>query len=231
MRKVALLVSAAVMASLAVSVPAYADIIEVNASAIQGDNVLFNDGVQTGTEVFGHTQAGTDVRFTGTTTNGNVIRANGGQARIEGALNTGTANPNDTFSLTSLTWALVGGNTFNNLEFNLFNPTDTDATVDFFVTNNFGVTEEFLNRSLSGSGSNFFGFQGVGGQSIAQFRFVVDGGEAVLDTRQIRLDEVTSTPAIPEPATWGMMLIGFGAVGGMMRRKRQHAKSVRVRYA
>jgi hypothetical protein len=26
-------------------------------------------------------------------------------------------------------------------------------------------------------------------------------------------------PAIPEPATWGMMILGFGAVGGMMRRR------------
>jgi outer membrane lipase/esterase len=27
------------------------------------------------------------------------------------------------------------------------------------------------------------------------------------------------TAAVPEPATWGMMIIGFGAVGGMMRRR------------
>jgi len=26
------------------------------------------------------------------------------------------------------------------------------------------------------------------------------------------------TPAVPEPATWAMMLIGFGLVGGMVRR-------------
>jgi hypothetical protein len=30
---------------------------------------------------------------------------------------------------------------------------------------------------------------------------------------------LTSTPAVPEPATWGMMLIGFGAIGAAMRRK------------
>ena len=33
--------------------------------------------------------------------------------------------------------------------------------------------------------------------------------------------------AIPEPATWGMMLLGFGAIGSVVRRKRR----VSVRYA
>ena len=31
---------------------------------------------------------------------------------------------------------------------------------------------------------------------------------------------VTVSPAIPEPATWAMMLLGFGAVGVAMRRRR-----------
>jgi CHRD domain/PEP-CTERM motif len=33
---------------------------------------------------------------------------------------------------------------------------------------------------------------------------------------------------IPEPASWGMMIVGFGLIGGKMRRRRQ---SVRVAYA
>ena len=31
---------------------------------------------------------------------------------------------------------------------------------------------------------------------------------------------ITIRPAVPEPATWAMMLIGFGAVGFAMRRRR-----------
>ena len=31
------------------------------------------------------------------------------------------------------------------------------------------------------------------------------------------------TPAVPEPATWAMMIAGFGLVGGVMRRRRVSA--------
>ena len=43
------------------------------------------------------------------------------------------------------------------------------------------------------------------------------------------LDNVAVT-AVPEPATWGMMLLGFGAVGGMVRSRRRH-KVARIRFA
>lgn len=42
------------------------------------------------------------------------------------------------------------------------------------------------------------------------------------------LNGVTVTPgAVPEPATWAMMIIGFGAVGGALRRR----STIAVRYA
>jgi hypothetical protein len=42
--------------------------------------------------------------------------------------------------------------------------------------------------------------------------------------------QAQNQPAIPEPATWGMMLLGFGAIGAMMRRKKAAAGKSRVRY-
>jgi hypothetical protein len=32
-------------------------------------------------------------------------------------------------------------------------------------------------------------------------------------------DTVTPAPAVPEPATWGMLVLGFFAIGGLMRRR------------
>lgn len=37
------------------------------------------------------------------------------------------------------------------------------------------------------------------------------------------------TPAVPEPATWAFMILGFGAIGGAMRRNRK--ANVKVNYA
>ena len=35
------------------------------------------------------------------------------------------------------------------------------------------------------------------------------------------LDNIRLTAAVPEPSTWAMMLIGFGAIGFSMRRRRK----------
>jgi len=50
------------------------------------------------------------------------------------------------------------------------------------------------------------------------------GSRAGLGVR-ITNDVVVDVSAIPEPATWAMMLIGFGAIGGAMRSRRRVAVS------
>lgn len=54
-----------------------------------------------------------------------------------------------------------------------------------------------------------------------------DGIKKRLDVSHITA--YSSTAAVPEPATWAMMLLGFGAIGFGMRRRR--SDSVRVRFA
>ena len=48
------------------------------------------------------------------------------------------------------------------------------------------------------------------------FRFGVSGDQINLHT--LALDGTLA--AVPEPATWAMMLAGFGVVGGLARRRR-----------
>jgi hypothetical protein len=207
---------AAALAAFSVASPAMATIIQVDASTIQGANVLFNSGTQTGTEVFGNTNLGNNtVRFTGTTLGGgNTIAANGGQARVEGGEDMVSSNPNDTLLLTRLDFGLINLATFNNLEFNIFGG---DATsVNFRIVDNGGQVFNFSNTL--GNGGNFFGFQGIDNQTISTVSATLVGG-GVQDFRQIRLDGFAAASAVPEPATWAMMLIGFGAVGFSMRRR------------
>ena len=40
------------------------------------------------------------------------------------------------------------------------------------------------------------------------------------------LDNVSVTAAVPEPATWGMMIVGFGAVGASLRSRRRSGAAV-----
>ena len=207
--------------SLAVVAPASATIVQVGANTIQGDNVLFNNNPQSGTTVIGHTQSGTIVEFAGTTFDlGNVISASGGQASLEGTA---------TSRLTSLNWHLVGGNTFNNLEFDINTVLNGrngggSTSVNITIFDNDGDPFFFNNLALvNGNGQNRFGFQGQGGETIASIFMTFNGGNGVQDVRQVRLDE-TVTAAVPEPSTWAMMILGFGGVGFMAyRRKKQGA--------
>ena len=59
------------------------------------------------------------------------------------------------------------------------------------------------------------------GIKTLQFDFAPDIGSG----RQFRVEGVFSSPPnpIPEPATWAMMIMGFGGIGVMMRRRRRRA--------
>ena len=69
------------------------------------------------------------------------------------------------------------------------------------------------------SGFNQFAFRGIASNSTNIFglRF---GGSYILATGTADGQVVTG---VPEPGTWAMMLIGFGAVGFAMRRRKHRA--------
>jgi hypothetical protein len=209
------LLTAVATSALTLTTPAAADIIPVPASSIQGENVLFNDdkSVETGKEVDGVTnrsRAGVTFRST------ENLRAGGGQATITGDLDASTNSPTDTLGITNLSFEMTDGGTFNNLELNLLAGTAT--SVAFTLIDNMGqiFSGADFTFALDGNGQNFFGFQGINGQSIANVSFLANG--TIDKVQQIRLDAVTS--AIPEPAVWAMMLIGFGGIGSAMRRRK-----------
>jgi hypothetical protein len=74
--------------------------------------------------------------------------------------------------------------------------------------------------TLDSSGQNKFTLTGSGINSLA---FTFDPG--ILTAKQFRVDGVFA--GVPEPATWGMMILGIGLAGAAMRRKAK----MTIRYA
>lgn len=83
----------------------------------------------------------------------------------------------------------------------------------------------FFEPSPSGSDRMTFGDLYLPGMSFTvefpDFSFVTSGthSSAPLGDGQPNATIVVQAGIVPEPATWAMMILGFGAVGGVMRRQ------------
>ncbi len=208
--------------------PALADVIMVPAST---DNGILVHGIgveQTDTDVVGALGAkGSQiVHFTGDTTEtgGTVddvrLQDGEGQADVTGAEITPGGTPNDTFNLLSGDIFLTNHTGMEYIEFALTG-LGNGGTVDFFITDDGGTVWQFLNQIL-GNGDTHFAFQAINGQTITNVHFAADDppGELTI-LKQVRI--IAAPGAVPEPATWAMMLMGFGAVGYSIRRRRKPA--------
>jgi hypothetical protein len=100
--------------------------------------------------------------------------------------------------------AIAGGNAATNLDF---------ATVLFngvsFAIGSTGEAEfrSLLNQSLVAGATNNLVVTGTTGGN-ASYRGTLS---------------FANVAAVPEPGTWAMMLLGFGAIGFSMRRRQRHA--------
>lgn len=111
----------------------------------------------------------------------------------------------------------LGGGGSNQVLFKPVGATETAISFGFF---NGGIANLSVPLSL-GNGSNTLTFaytgaaQGIGDEAWGISNLVVTGNAL--------------NGAVPEPSTWAMMLIGFGALAAAMRRKR--GRQVSVTYA
>jgi hypothetical protein len=108
-------------------------------------------------------------------------------------------------------------NLINALELNLDALTDGSAIFTFFGGSNdlLGTTTQTL--TVGENGSNFFN---TFGGDFGRVTVSLANGATLQSVNQVRLTAGSQiTSAVPEPTTWAMMLIGFGAVGYSMRRR------------
>ncbi len=151
-----------------------------------------------------------------------------------------TLNPGESFAVDLLNIGTSEGSV------NLFEDTNPyPISVGFDFTNPAGAAGSAINGTsygfiipftscglfaggcgrVSWGSPSVFNF-GNGGQfslGLSDVNFGTPGSSNVRGTFTLLSD---STPAVPEPATWAMMLIGFGVVGGTMRSRRRQKPSV-----
>jgi len=139
--------------------------------------------------------------------------------------NTGAATifRSDDGILTQLTFTLLGGAAFTAAEFNLL--TGSDSTIDITLTALGGGTNTFSVNNPTGS--NVFDIIAGSGEAYTSASFSTTGG-GFNTFKQLRLVLGQATPPVPEPATWAMMLLGFGGIGMAMRRRRRSSALMQI---
>lgn len=206
------LLSAGAVTALAIALagPAGAAITIYNApGAVQpGENVILDGGTM-GPTVFGQTnQTHTSVSF-GSLTNGvDLAAVSNGQARVEAV-----GAPLD-----ALRFFLTNGGGFSQVEFDLHKAASNTDTVSVTFFGSFGTATRTFDL---GNGNNWFSAETTGGDLITSVTFDTSGS-GVDDIRQVRLGPVSTVVpplAVPEPATWAMLVGGFGILGAASRRK------------
>ena len=180
-------------------------------------NVLVNQQTA-GTVTASDNDTGTNVTYSFTsTTDPTLVQVASGQADVtstDGVLN------QITFNILGGTASLV---TFNLVPLGPQSP-GLDAT-SVFVVNFLGGSTTI--SGLAGNGQNFFGIRATAGEQITSLAFgpfsPLGANTGIQALNQVRLDlnGTTAIPAVPEPGTWAMMLLGFGAVGFSLRRSRR----------
>lgn len=142
-------------------------------------------------------------------------------ADVSGNQRPGAGSAFDTFSLG---FSFNGNTSLSNYGSNLLGGSDSNFGPSLIsgFSSSFGLnpTDPFGRRSI------FFTAAQAGSVSFSFGTDSADNYGPILDN--VALDRTSS--AVPEPATWAMMICGFGLVGGVMRRRYRNVTTT-VRFA
>lgn len=108
------------------------------------------------------------------------------------------------FGDTDLTWAVGTTATPFAGTLSFANFTALDNAFGTFNSSGGSYSNSYQTRSVNGTMGNLF----------------LVSASAAGSNDIFKLSTLVSTPAVPEPATWGMMMMGLGLAGAMMRRSK-----------
>lgn len=171
------------------------------ASPAAAQELVTNGGFETGTFA-GFTQSG-NTGFTG-------VAAGEGTAGSFGAF----FGPIGSVGSITQSLATTAGQTYS-ISFDLQN----DGGSPNFYEVLFGGTSLFSATNVSGFGYTNFSTNAVASGASTNLTFSFRQDPAFFRLDNVSVTAVTG--AVPEPATWAMMLIGFGGIGLSLRRRRK----------
>jgi hypothetical protein len=202
-----ILAAGAAIAAFTVAGPALADITIVEGNVPGALDTILLDGDDSGTDnqVLGRSNAGWTVLIQGEE---NIEATTTGQPWVVGTDG----------GLTFLRISTPGA-TFTGAELNINDPDGGPPVQWDIVLNGYDQLGGTFTASFDDITNNqFFNWVASNGQTISSIDLRTSGDVAV---GQIRLGGITGV--VPEPATWAMMIVGFGGVGALMRRRRGHS--------
>lgn len=164
-----------------------------------------------GTTVYGITDPGVQVAFTGTS----ILQITGGMgyAQIgDGSSTDGQVLDDLSFTLTNYAFGFTG------LEFTIQYPQNTGSQSALTIFTDFlgGAPSQSFLIDPVGNGAKDFRVLAQGNEVFWRIRLASDNAFDQIKQTDIRL----AAAPVPEPATWAMMILGFGLIGAAMRRKR-----------
>lgn len=149
--------------------------------------------------------------FTGTSPSGGNFLLADGDTNFHGAISQVIGNlvAGNTYTLT-FDWAGASWYT---------TPGTTTERFDVTFGGNTQATETVTLGSKGFSGWKNASMNFVAGGTSQTLSFLAQGTPNGLPP-SLLLDNVSLTAAVPEPSTWMTMILGFGMIGGLMRRRR-----------
>jgi hypothetical protein len=168
---------------------------------------LFNPTVNLGTSPNTFTAtAGTTFEITGT---GGFLGATGGLGSLNGILDFST-HEGTTINQTIANFFTFADGTGHSFQFSV----DSVKTVDW--SNTPGVSSSFSLYLLGNTIDTFLGYSPT--LTSLTLTFNSTGGSPYAASATLAVPPAP-IPSVPEPATWAMTLIGFGAMGAALRRR------------
>ena len=95
------------------------------------------------------------------------------------------------------------------------------GALGFASTNYLNLNANTFNPNIGSNGfaGVFYNLAAPPGSSLGTFNYSQVGFQDIASTRTLLGATVQAGGAVPEPATWGMMILGFGAAGHALRRR------------